>query len=174
VRQVTLGVVVLGLVWRAVRYAMAFPLWGDEAFLAVNFLTRDLAGLGRPLEFKQVAPPAFLWAEYALVRGLGGSEWSLRLVPFLAGVASLGLFWRFCREVATRRVTLVAVALFAASFYPVRQLMLYMAPAFCLLAGEGIVALLRAGRGLRRGPVVAAGLLALFPVIGMVCDVRMP
>ena len=121
VPQATLGVIVLGLVWRAVRYAVAFPLWGDEAFLAVNFLTRDLAGLGKVLEFKQVAPPAFLWAEYAVARVLGGSEWSLRLLPFLAGVASLGLFWRLCQDVATRRVTLVAVALFAASLFPVRH-----------------------------------------------------
>src|SRR5262249_21879855 len=121
VRQMTLAVVALGLVWRAVRYAMAFPLWGDEAFLAVNFLTRGFAGLSRPLEFGQVAPPGFLWAELAAVRALGSSEWALRLLPFVAGVASLILFWRFCRAVSTRRAGLLSVALFAASFFPVRH-----------------------------------------------------
>lgn len=120
-RQATLAVLVLGLLWRVVRYAVAFPLWGDEAFLAVNFLTRDLAGLGRPLDFKQVAPPAFLWVEYLVVQVLGSSEWSLRLVPFAAGIASLVLFHRFCRDVSTRRVTLLAVALLAASYFPVRH-----------------------------------------------------
>ena len=60
IAQATLATVVIGLVWRLVRYSLAFPLWGDEAFLAVNFLTRDLAGLARPLEFDQIAPPGFL------------------------------------------------------------------------------------------------------------------
>jgi 4-amino-4-deoxy-L-arabinose transferase-like glycosyltransferase len=120
VAQATLILIVLGLIWRTVRYALAFPLWGDEAFVAVNFLTRDLAGLARPLEFFQIVPPGFLWVEWAVVQGLGSSEWALRLVPYLAGVASLLLFWRFCRGVATRRTVLVAVAVLAASFYPVR------------------------------------------------------
>ncbi len=119
--QATAVLVALGLVWRTVRYALAFPLWGDEAFVAVNFLTRDLAGLARPLEFFQIVPPGFLWAEWLAARALGPSEWALRLVPYLAGVASLLLFWRFCRDVATRRTVLVAVAILAASFYPVRH-----------------------------------------------------
>ena len=84
------------------RYALAFPLWGDEAFLAINFLTRDFAGLALPLEFDQIAPPGFLWAEWSIARWLGSGELALRLIPFLAGVASLLLFWRFCRQVATR------------------------------------------------------------------------
>ena len=119
--EATLTVVISGLVWRTVRFALAFPLWGDEAFVAVNFLTRDFAGLARPLEYFQIAPPGFLWAEWLAVFLLGTGERALRLVPFLAGVASLLLFWRFCREVTTRRTTLLAVAVLAASFYPVRH-----------------------------------------------------
>ena len=117
----TWALVVLGLLWRTVRYALAFPLWGDEAFVAVNFLTRDLGGLARPLEFDQIASPGFLWVEWLVVRWLGSGERALRLVPYLAGVASLLLFWRFCRAVASRRVTLLAVATLAASVYPVRH-----------------------------------------------------
>lgn len=114
-------VVISGLIWRTVRYALAFPLWGDEAYVAVNFLTRDFAGLTRPLEYFQIVPPGFLWAEWLAVRSFGTGERALRLVPYLAGVASLLLFWRFCREVATRRTVLLAVAMLAASFYPVRH-----------------------------------------------------
>ena len=66
-------------------------------------------------------PPGFLWAEWLVVRVLGSGERSLRLIPYLAGVVSLLLFWRFCRRVTTRRTVLVAVAIFAASFYPVRH-----------------------------------------------------
>jgi hypothetical protein len=119
--QATLIVVVSGLVWRTVRYALAFPLWGDEAYVAINFLTRDFAGLARPLEFFQIAPPGFLWAEWLVVSLLGTGERALRLVPYLAGVTSLLLFWRFCSEVASRRTTLLAVAMLSASFFPVRH-----------------------------------------------------
>jgi hypothetical protein len=114
-------VVGLGLAWRSIRYAAAFPLWGDEAFLAVNLLTRDVAGLARRLEFGQVAPPGFLWAEWGVARRLGPSEWALRLVPWLAGMATLVIFRGFCRRAATRRATLLAVAILASSFYPVRH-----------------------------------------------------
>jgi hypothetical protein len=121
VTQFTLAVVAVGLMWRVVRYALAFPLFGDEAFVAINFLIRDLGGLARPLEFDQIAPPAFLWLEWLAVHALGSGERALRLVPFLAGVSSLLLFWRFSRRSATRRATLLAVAMLAASFYPVRH-----------------------------------------------------
>jgi hypothetical protein len=96
-------------------------LWGDEAFVAVTLLERDFAGLSHPPEFYQIVPPGFLWTEWLAVHWLGSGELALRLIPFLAGVASLLLFWRFCREVTTRRTTLVAVAILAASFYPVRH-----------------------------------------------------
>ena len=119
--QVTLIVVIAGLFWRTVRYALAFPLWGDEAYVAVNLLTRDLSGLAQPLEYFQIAPPGFLWVEWLVVHGLGSSERALRLVPYLAGILSMLLFWRFCREVATRRTVLLAVGMLAASFYPVRH-----------------------------------------------------
>src|SRR5438445_1040312 len=81
VAQATLVTVVLGLVWRTVRYSLAFPLWGDEAFVAVNLLARDLAGLARPLEFFQVVPPGFLWAEWLVVDILGSGERPAPLIP---------------------------------------------------------------------------------------------
>ena len=117
----TFLIVVLGLLWRAVRYALVFPLWGDEAFVAVTLLERDLVGLLQPPEFYQIVPPGFLWSGWLVCHSLASAEWALRLIPFAAGVASLLLFWRFCRGVTTSRTTLLAVAILAASFYPVRH-----------------------------------------------------
>jgi Dolichyl-phosphate-mannose-protein mannosyltransferase len=111
----------LGVIWRIARYAACPPLWGDEAFLAVNVLIRDFAGLLRPLEYYQIAPGGFLWGELAVVRALGKSEWALRLIPFVAGLASLGLFLPFATKTLDRRSALLAVGIFAASFYPVRH-----------------------------------------------------
>lgn len=117
----TLAVVGAGVLFRAVRYLANWPLWGDEAFLAVSLITRDFAGLARPLDYFQIAPAGFLWVERAVIGVLGAGEWAMRLVPFLAGLASLGLFWRFAEGNLERRAALLAVALFAASFYPIRH-----------------------------------------------------
>jgi len=115
------AMVALGVAWRVARFAAGPSLWGDEAFLAVSLLTRDFAGLLRPLEYHQIAPLGFLGAELAVVRALGSSEWALRLIPFVAGLLSLALFARFAKGAVDRRSALMAVGIFAASFYPVRH-----------------------------------------------------
>lgn len=117
----TLAVVAAGVLFRVVRFAANWPLWGDEAFVAVNLITRDYAGLARPLDYFQITPVGFLWVERAVIGVLGAGERALRLVPFLAGLASLGLFWRFASGTIDRRASAMAVALFAASFYPIRH-----------------------------------------------------
>src|SRR3972149_1152583 len=63
--------VAIGIVARVVRYALRFPIWGDEAFVAVNFIDRGFLDLVRPLDYHQVCPLGFLWLELAAVR-LGG------------------------------------------------------------------------------------------------------
>jgi 4-amino-4-deoxy-L-arabinose transferase-like glycosyltransferase len=167
--EATLIVVISGLVWRTVRYALAFPFWGDEAFVAVNFLTRDFIGLARPLEYFQIVPPGFLWAEWLAVFLFGTGERAFRLVPYLAGVASLLLFWRFCREVATRRTVLLAVAVLAASFYPVRHSTEVKPYAIDLLVSLG---LLSTGWALGRDIRSSRAWLTLFAltIVGVWCS----
>ena len=124
VRSITRALAVLmglGAIWRVARFAACPPLWGDEAFIAVNLLGRDFAGMFRPLDYYQIVPLGFLWTELAVVRILGGSEWAVRLIPFLAGLLSLGFFSRFALRTMDRRTALLAVGVFAASFYPVRH-----------------------------------------------------
>lgn len=112
---------VLGaLAWRAVRYALVFPMWGDEGMLAVNFHDRTFLGLLQVLDYGQVAPPGFLWLQLAASRALGFTEPALRLIPFLAGIAAVPLFWRLSRKLLDRRAALCSMAVFAASFYPTR------------------------------------------------------
>ena len=119
--RVLIGFLILGALWRVARFAACPPLWGDEAFIAVNVLARDAAGMLRTLEYYQIVPLGFLWAEQGVVRVLGGSEWAVRLIPFLAGLAALGLFARFATRTVDRRSSVLAVGIFAASFYPVRH-----------------------------------------------------
>ncbi len=111
----------LGLLWRAVRYALGFPIWGDEAFVAVDFVLRDFRGMIEPLTYGQIVPLVFMWVELAVSRVLGYSEWALRLFPFLVGVAALFVFARFARTLFNRRAALLAVGIFAASYSIVRH-----------------------------------------------------
>ncbi len=111
----------LGLTWRCVRYGMGFPLWGDEAFIAVSFQTRGFLSLFGALDYGQIAPVGFMEATLASVRAFGMSEYSLRLASFIEGIASLGLFAILSRRVLGRRPALYATAIFAASYYIVRH-----------------------------------------------------
>jgi len=118
--QCALALVVLNLVWRTVRYAVGFPLWGDEAFVAVNFQVRDFAEMIAPLEHAQIVPLGFMWAGLGVSRVLGTSEYAMRLLPYLAGLASMVLFWRFARRAVGSRAAFLGIAVFAAAYYPVR------------------------------------------------------
>ncbi len=117
----TLGLVTLGVLWRVTRYALAFPLWGDEAFVGVNFFVRDFAGLIRPLEWGQIVPLMFSWITLAATRVAGVNEYTLRLVSLVSGVAALLLFARWAARVLPRRAALLATAFLAASYYAVRH-----------------------------------------------------
>ncbi len=114
-------VLAAGLAWRIVRYAVVFPMWGDEAFVAVNFFFRGFGGMLETLDHQMVAPLGFLWTNLALSELLGRAEWALRLLPWAAGIAAFLLFWRLACRVLGRHAALVALALFAASYYPVRH-----------------------------------------------------
>jgi hypothetical protein len=109
----------LGVLLRIVRYLMNYPLWWDEAFVAVNFIRRDYLDLLRPLDYGQVCPILFLWCELALVKLLGFSEWSLRLFPLVCAVAGVILFRHVASRVMRGTPLLLAVAIFATSFYPI-------------------------------------------------------
>jgi hypothetical protein len=137
------------LIWRVVRYAVGFPVWGDEAFLAINLYERSLAGLASPLEYWQVAPWGFLAAESGMTRLLGRSEWALRLLPSLSGAAALVLLARFSARILDRRSAMLAVGLLAASYFPVRHAAEIKPYSVDLLIGLALMVL---GWGVRESP----------------------
>jgi hypothetical protein len=112
----------LGVLLRVVRYALNYPLWSDEAFVAANLLTRGYGDLLRPLDYGQICPVLFLWAERFVVGRLGFSEWTLRLFPLVCGVAGLLLFRRVAETVARGLplALVLAVGVFAISAPPIR------------------------------------------------------
>src|SRR6185437_15753445 len=65
------------------------------------------------------APLLFLWGELTSLHLFGPSEWSLRLLPFLASLASLFLFWRLARLTLPPLAGTLAVGFLAVAIWPV-------------------------------------------------------
>ncbi|MCI0556466.1 MAG: hypothetical protein L0287_36450, partial [Anaerolineae bacterium] len=84
--------------------------------LALNIINRDFAALFQPLDYDQGAPLGFLLVEKIFNSILGRHELVLRFFPFLAGLASLWLFYLLLMSLRggdSRRSNLLALALFA-------------------------------------------------------------
>lgn len=113
--------VALGIAWRLARYLLAFPFWGDEAYLNINYLYRDSFELMLPLEYAQVAPVGFLWLQKWLFDMFGGGEYALRLLPLIASIAALLIFAKLAWGMLPPRAAAIAIGLFAGSYYLVRH-----------------------------------------------------
>jgi hypothetical protein len=114
------GFLGLGIALRLLRFALNFPLWNDEGYLALNILERDFAGLCRPLDYGQVCPVLFLWAEEAITLAIGFSECSLRLLPTIASVASLILVRHVAGRLLKGLSLAFVMAILAVGYSPIR------------------------------------------------------
>jgi hypothetical protein len=115
-RWLPLLVALTGLALRLEQYLHGRSLWFDEALVDLNVIHRPLRQLlAEPLAYQQAAPPGFLTAQRLVVALLGGSERSLRLVPFLGGCLALVVFARLAHRLLSRPAALVATALAAFS-----------------------------------------------------------
>ena len=106
------GLLFIGIFLRLARYMADRSLWLDEVLLARNILERSFSGLLTPLSLNQGAPVGFLMLQKLSVTLLGGSEYALRLVPLLAGIISVPLFWRLARRMLDLPIAVFALALF--------------------------------------------------------------
>ncbi len=114
-RRLSVAAVALGCLLRIVQYLLDRSLWMDESYLSLNILHRSYAGLCRALDYHQGAPIGFLLLEKSAVRLWGGSEYALRLLPLLAGIASVILFYRLASNVLPAKAVPIATGLFAIS-----------------------------------------------------------
>ncbi len=114
------GFTVLGVAARLVRFAVHFPLWEDECFLGVSLATRSYRELLTPLDYHQVATAPYLWMQKAVIDALGFNEWSLRLVAFVAGLASLWLFRRVVTRLLDGWARVAAYGCFAVAYPGIR------------------------------------------------------
>jgi hypothetical protein len=111
--------VLVGLVFRLTQYLADRALWLDESLLALNIVGRGFGELIGHLSFDQAAPTAFLLVEKTATVLFGSSEFALRLVPLLCGLASVPLFAILARSLLRPVASVVATLLFAAAAGPV-------------------------------------------------------
>lgn len=84
-----------GFFFRLRQYLFNRSLWLDEAMLGNNIVKRDLVSLlTQPLAENQGAPAGFLALSKFFISVLGSGELVLRLLPLLAGLASLYFGYR--------------------------------------------------------------------------------
>jgi hypothetical protein len=151
----------LGCALRIREYVANRSLTIDESFLALNLLERSPRQLLDTLAFAQAAPVGFLEAQNAAVGAFGSSEFALRLLPLIASLLTVVLFYR----VAQRAMQPVAAALAIAVFALLEPLIVYAATAKQYafdVAGAVLilaVALDLEERPLRRRALVALGVI---------------
>ena len=109
------SIIGLGILVRLVQYLSTRSLWLDEAALASSIVSRSYNGLFQLLDYNQVAPVGFLMIERFFVGALGDSEYSLRLLPLLAGILSILIFYRLAEGIVTARALPIALLLFSCS-----------------------------------------------------------
>ena len=115
--RISLFLVGWGAIARLVQYIGNRSLWGDEANLALNIIDRSYGELSGVLDHNQAAPLGFLWLEKLAVQIGGNNEYALRLLPFVASLISLIVFYRLVRQYCSPVAAPIAIALFAGGRY---------------------------------------------------------
>jgi Dolichyl-phosphate-mannose-protein mannosyltransferase len=105
------AIVVLGTLLRLRRFMEDRGLMHDDAQLATNIVSKSLAQLFKPLDIgDQAAPAGFLLLQKCSITLFGQSERAIRLIPFLASIAVLPLYFLTVRKLAGPTIALFAVA----------------------------------------------------------------
>jgi 4-amino-4-deoxy-L-arabinose transferase-like glycosyltransferase len=106
--------VLLGALLRLRRFLQERGLMHDDAQLASNIFSKTFAQLFRPLDIgDQAAPVGFLVLQKCSILLFGHGERAIRLIPFLAAVFVLPLFFLTVRRIFGNRTALFAIALLA-------------------------------------------------------------
>jgi mannosyltransferase len=139
--------------------------WYDEAFTPVHVLHTSLGATLRGVAHTENTPPLWYVIAWIDARILGDGEIALRLPSALAGIVTVPVVWAIGRELAGRRVALIAAAIVAVN----PLLVWYSQEArayglFVLMAALAMLCFVRAERQPTRGRMAAfalSGALAL-------------
>ena len=114
-RRIAVAIMALGALLRLALALCGRPLWHDEAMLAANLVQRDFDGLRQSLDYGQVAPVGYLYAQKALLNALGNRELTLRWMSLIPGIVAMPVFLLVLRRLLQPRAAILALALFSFS-----------------------------------------------------------
>ena len=114
------ALLLFGILSRVISLLQNASLSGDEAMLALNVGRRSFGELLLPLDFSQIAPVPFLWAERLATLLFGVSGTVLRLVPLAAGITLLWVLYRLAAAVGDQVESIVALALGVTAYRLIR------------------------------------------------------
>lgn len=83
------SITLLGISLAIYQFFYNRSLWNDEAALALNIIDKSFSQLLQPLDYKQVAPIAYLFVEKFLTLLMGKSEYALRIFSLVAFILSI-------------------------------------------------------------------------------------
>lgn len=108
---VTIAVLLgLGITFRLIHFVATRSLWIDEARVGINIASRSYRELLLPLDYDQAAPPLFLWLTKLATDVLGVNEQALRLLPLVAGIATVLLAYPVARRLVGRAAAAFVLA----------------------------------------------------------------
>jgi hypothetical protein len=113
------GIILIGVLDRVYRFMQPRGVMHSESVLDYNILTRGFWGLLKPLESDQASPVGFLWMQKCATLCFGANEQAMRVVPLLAGIVALPLFYRLARSLLSAQGAVIALAFLAFSEHAV-------------------------------------------------------
>ena len=115
-----ISIILIGFFLRLKGLLINPSMWHDECGLAFNILDKNYSDFFGILRFHQTAPPLFMLSTKFIVNlfntsnSFGTCDLVLRLIPFISGVLSIGIFYLICKEVFKTKTSIaLATLLFA-------------------------------------------------------------
>lgn len=115
-----IAIIMLGIALRLVVYIDNRCLWTDEVAIALNIAEKNFLALAQPLDYKQYAPPVFMWAVKACSLLLGHGEKALRLYPLMTGIAALIIFSKVLKQHVSGKAAWYPLLIFATGIFYLR------------------------------------------------------
>lgn len=110
-------IIAIGIAYRVLFYSYDRPFWNDECALAFNIMPLNFINFFKPLQFSQAAPPFFMVISGIFYKLMPAQELSLRFFPLISSIASIFIFYCFCRKILNKKSTiLLALILFCFNY----------------------------------------------------------
>lgn len=104
-------IIAFGIFIRTHVFLQGVSFYGDEGLLISNLYEKNYLDLFLPLKYHQQVPPVFLVLSKFILTKYGLNEIALRLIPYVASVISVILFYFLCNRLFKKPITAIAAVL---------------------------------------------------------------